>query len=307
MNNIKLKTGLGTSTADTFVQVPTAFISDMAGNAITIIRDGRAQQVLTHTVDTTRPSITSFQIRSNGKVTLKFSESVLTSSFNTSAFVLQNVDMSSMFRLTTDAQLTSNALLTTQLTLTLNQDFVNAQSTGVAITQLTSYMSCSEFAVTDMAGNRVNPISSSDAVLMGPALESYNLDMERRRIDFSFSENVNGNFSAGALTLYDGLSGSNSYTLTDWNFTADPTPSYREKPYFQANSTSTVTAWLSAADVIAIKRNGYLATARSNTYLSVSSAVSWTFNEDLLSVGAPLQVVPIIPSKVRVCEGAFTG
>ncbi|GMH88778.1 hypothetical protein TrST_g6209 [Triparma strigata] len=297
LNELKLKLELVTGVADTYLRFPPEFVRDMAGNAITIIRDGRAQQVSGFTADTTRPSITSFQLKTNGKIILKFSEAVSTTSLNVTAITLQNVDSSLKYPLTAYTLLTGDALLSTKLTLTLGQDFIDAQLMGIATSQLTSYMSSSAYAITDIAGNRVHAIAKNDAVLMGPALERFNLDMDKRKMDFYFSESVKGNFSAEALTLFDSVSGSNSVTLTGWNFTADPTPSPGEKPYLQANSSDHVTAWLSAADITAIKSNGHIGTLRSNTFLSISSVLPFTFNEDTQSVGSPLQIVPIIPSK----------
>ena len=291
LNNVKLKMGMATKKANTYAVISASFVADMASNPVSALIDGKSLLVTSFVPDTTRPFIKSFQIKSNGKIKLKFSESVLTSAFNSSGLVIQTKDYSATHRLTSHTVITTSASLSTELTLTMGQDFLDAQLANVATAQLTSYMSCSEYTITDISGNSLIAIAPQNAVLMGPALESFDLDMNKRFITMRFSEALTGNFTAASITLYSAQAGKYSYTLTDWNFTKSPSD---PKPHMFIPTESTVKAFLSAADVSAIKKRGGLATTADDTYLGLSSSTPLAYNSDQSSVGAPLFVVPIV-------------
>jgi len=146
LNNIKLLTNLGTSIDNSFVSVGSSFISDMNNNDLTPINDGVALQASSFTTDTTRPTVKSFNLLTNGKMKLVFSESMQGTTFNASSFVLQDNSGELQYRLTNDySSISTETVLSTVITLQLASDFVNAQDMGVGISQLTSYLFVNEY------------------------------------------------------------------------------------------------------------------------------------------------------------------
>ncbi|GMH59898.1 hypothetical protein TrRE_jg13421, partial [Triparma retinervis] len=294
LNNIKILTGLATQSSNTYAIITTAFVNDMGANPITQLRDGSSQLVSTYTADTTRPVIQSFQLRTSGKIIVRFSEAVQISSFNSSALVLSDVDQTNSYQLTSFTSVTNTEAIETKITMSLGQDFNDMRTlVGVGLGQLTSYMSCSEYVITDFSGNKVMPIDKANAVLMGPALESFDLDMNNRFIDLRFTEELVGNFSASAITLVGDRTGAHSYTLTDWNHTTHSSEPFQPTVYIKPASTS-VKVFLHPTDVEKLKELGNAATKVENTFITISTSPPLAYNEDTTSVGSPLFVVPII-------------
>jgi len=294
MNGIKLKTGLCTSSSDCYVRFASSFVSDMAANAVTTIADGTAMQVHEHLADSTRPSILSFQLKSNGKMILKFSESMLQSSFNATAFLLHNADGSEQYRLSDLTVITNTELQDSKLTLTLNGDFSEAEKASVAMSQLTSYMSCTQEGFTDVAGNKLSAIALADGLLMGPALEEFTLDMQARNLTLVFSEALSGNVTAGAITFLSDAATSpgHFYTLTAWDQGGWGWKNATDGSY-EVDTKTTVTLPLCDADVLALKKLGFLGVNKESTYISIGTSPPLAYNSDAASVGAPLFVVPI--------------
>ena len=292
LNNIKILTGLATQASDTYAVITSGFVSDMAANPIIALRDGNSQLVSTYTADTTRPVIQSFQLRTSGKIIIRFSEAVKISTFNSSAILLSDVDQTNSYELTSTTSVTNTESIETKITLSLGQDFQHMRLVGVGLGQLTSYMSCSEYVITDFSGNKVVPISKSNAVLMGPALESFDLNMNNRFINLRFTEEVQGNLSASAITFVGDRAGAHPYTLTDWNHTTHPSEPFQPTVYVQPASTS-VKVFLNPADVENLKELGNLATKTENTFITLTTSPPLAYNEDTTSVGSPLFVVPI--------------
>jgi len=292
LNNIKILTGLATQKSDTFAIISTSFVRDMSANLISQLRDGKSQLVSTYTPDTTRPIVQSFQLGTSGKIVIRFSEAVQVSSFNSTAVMISDVDQTNAYTLTSFTSVTATEALSTKLTLSLGQDFIDMQQANVGVGQLTSYMSCSEYVITDFNGNKVMPIAKSNAVLMGPALESFDLDMNNKYITMRFTEELEGNFSASAITFVGGTSGAHSYTLTDWNHTTHSSEPFQPTVYISPAST-TVKVFLHPTDVEKLKEIGNVATKVENTFITLTATPPLAYNEDTTSVGSPLFVVPI--------------
>jgi len=305
LNNIKVLTGLATQVSNTYAVVTGYFVKDMSANAITGLRDGKAQLLSTYTADTTRPIIKSFQLRTNGKIILRFSEAVWSTSFNSSALIISDISQTATYPLTAFTTVTLIESIGTQLTLSLGSDLGFMQGAGVGVSQLTSYLSCSEYVITDFSGNKVVPIPANEAVLMGPALDSFDLNMDKNFITMRFTEDLYGNFTAGAITIISGQSGGFSYTLTDWNHTTHFLEPYQPSLFVKPVS-ATVKAFLHPTDVENLKKIGNVASEKANTYVVLGSSPYLAVNEDTTSVGSPLFVVPITSAKAMQVT-SYTG
>ena len=284
-NAVKLISSVCTSASDCFLTFATTLLTDMAGNGINVVKDGEAVVADGYVDDARGPFITSFQLMKSGNLVLKFSESMLTSSFVPSAFVLQNADGTNAYSLTASTTITATASQSTVITFDLASDFTAAENRGLALDQMTSYMSCSDNGMTDVAGNRLTAISSSNALLMGPALDSFSLDMQSEELTLNFSEELTGNIAAAAITIASEAASTPSHfhTLTAWG----------SGSFAITGNALTATLPLSGADVESLKANGFLAVSAATTYLSIGSSPALAFNSDTESVGAPLFVVPL--------------
>jgi hypothetical protein len=288
LNNIKMIKPLCTTESNCWLRSSSALIKDMSENPNSVIEiaDGGALMAASFVADVTSPALMAFKLETNGKMTLRFTESIDTSTYDGSGLSLQNEDGSASFSLTSTAFVGSSNTLDTVVVIILGSNLASAQSIGVAVTQATSYISSTQFSFQDYSGNYLEPISPIDAMLMGPALLEWSLNMDTGTFDFAFSDPLTGIFDPGALTLYSGQSGTpgadlHSYTLTAWS-TA-----------FTVAADLSVSVAISQTDLDEIKSLGFLASTASNTYLSVNTITPWAFNVEAGVIGTPLSVVVI--------------
>ena len=153
--------------------------------------------------DVTAPSLMEFRFDlDSGQLSLTFTETVLASSVNTTAFSLQSSTTATndtlMYALTGGTILTSNGPL---LTIELSADDLDEIKLipGLAADITSTYLTLTELAVTDAAGNQVEPLTASNAVNVTsfvedttpPELRSFVLDLNNGQLYLNFTEAVN--------------------------------------------------------------------------------------------------------------------
>ena len=208
LDNIKAILDLATNTDNSFVTIDEAAILDTSDNPVVGVAPEEAIAVTDISTDATRPQLLGFNLDINsGSLTISFSETVLPSSVNPSAITVQSMESlelttgneSLYFTLTSleNATSLSNTVLHLQMT---NSDLneVKARS-RLATSEADSFLSLTERAITDVNGNAIVPVSSSNASSVSnytedsspPELMSFNVDLNQGQIVFRFSETVN--------------------------------------------------------------------------------------------------------------------
>lgn len=170
LDKIKALSELATvpSSRDAFVDLIASTILDMQGNSITGL-DGNALEVDSFQQDATRPSFSGFNFNLNTRlVTLTFSETVNTSSFDSEGIRFQNtvnVTSDTVFhRLQTGATIVRQALnvLTFQISSYDANQIKAASQLGTATN--TTYIALRSTTITDMLGLAVNAVRTDAAV-----------------------------------------------------------------------------------------------------------------------------------------------
>ena len=220
LDYIKIQTDLATNVNNTFISADTITVLDMNRNDLTRITAYRPLQVTNFSSDNVRPNLTSFSLDMNtAELTLTFSESVSVSSLSVSHISLQNSEFAAARDTVT---LTSgNYSNTSSFSDSPNQPFLTIQLGSVDLnlikflTQLATYrnntyLRVSQFAITDMNGNRVNEIQNGFAILTtnftqdktNPELTAFSLDMDTGILHLTFSETVNtSSITVESITL----------------------------------------------------------------------------------------------------------
>ena len=202
LNQIKLRRTLATDATDTYINLALGAILDMALPPNP--SDGVVMQVQNFTDDTTRPNLTNFVIDINSSLLiLNFNEPVdrmtldiQQITFQSSSvrfpdpdlyYTLQGGDSNSTDGLTIHIMIDNNDLneIKRRPALFVNQD--------------TSYISVTEFLISDMHTNRLVPIPHTNAqrafeVLTDttrPHVLEFHLDMDASRLHLTFLETVN--------------------------------------------------------------------------------------------------------------------
>ena len=221
LDNIKAILDLATNADNTFITIEEAAILDTSDNPVLALEALEAIAVTGITPDATRPELIGFDLDlDSSSLTITFSETVLPTSVTPSAITVQGLESleltagnrSYFFTLTNLINTTSlsNTVLRLQLS---NSDLNELKARSRLVTsEADSYLSLTERAFTDVFGNPVVPVLSSNASSVSnytedsspPQLMSFNVDLNQGQIVFRFSETVN------ATTLHQP-----SFTLRD--------------------------------------------------------------------------------------------
>ena len=247
---------------------------------IPLFNGSSARPVDQYTTDFTHPSLTASQLNlNNGTITLFFSETVRLSTFNVTQFTLQSSSStpSQSYTLTTTSLTTATDLI--YFTIILSAVDLNRIKflSELAYNKNSTFISLTPLFITDMFGNRIVSIPTSDAVIITefildstpPAVEYFELDLNVGNLTLVFSETVNASsLDVTRITLQNSLlaSATNfvSYSLTDYPL--HPVGSTT----FDIDGTVLVIS-LGSQDLNEIKRLRSLATNRLNTYISYTT------------------------------------
>lgn len=208
LNKIKSNSAVCSQRSDCYLFIAASAFSDLSGNNVAALNNSFL--VSTFIPDLSPPELTSFTIDlGNGQITLSFTEAVSVDSLNPSAISLastngQTVTLGSSF-LSSRQSFDSVLILTVGVTsTTLNQAKQFAASGGINLF-------LSREAVTDTAGNFINPILQSNPLAAAmvipdrrrPSLLSFTPGTpEQRTLTFSFDEYVDPSTWIGtAITL----------------------------------------------------------------------------------------------------------
>lgn len=211
LDNIKLNGELAVDVGTSYLWFKEGFISDMADypNQIERLWDdtsSQPKQASSYTADVTVPVLESFDYdKATGVLELHYSEAMEASSLRGELLRLQG---------TSDGTGNSVDLRggsfhhkdDTTLTYTLSNAKLSAVQalSDVAASQATTYLAAGVGHAQDMAGNNVTSVPRSDAMLLGPALQRFTLDMNTGTLSLFFPEAMDQSaFNLSAITFVD--------------------------------------------------------------------------------------------------------
>lgn len=276
LNEIKMMRDLATSGSNSYISITNLTVADMNANPVRAVPDGEAMRVRNFTEDSTPPVLFTFDLdMDTGRIYFNFSETVDATTFNVTQFILQSAANASMDDLVRTFSLTEPNLLTGDEVVIVHQllyfDLNTVKSIGgLATSPDDTYLYVTEYAIRDMNGNRVEPVSESDAVQVseysrdigGPSLESFSLDMDLGALFMTFSETVNVSTLevTEILLLNDEFNATQRFMLT----TASSSASL-DWPFFVVN--------IRPSDLNVIKRLLRLAVSDDTTFIELSENV----------------------------------
>ena len=263
---IKSEPTLARSLASTFLTAQASVVDDVFDVDILAITDGKALQATTVVADNTAPALSSWELDLDaGTVTLTFSDTVNSTSFNQSAVVLQNAAASPSSTLRLGKGTFVQSGVGRVLTMTVSTAEINqlTASFGLRTAKSTSFIQVDNGVVLDLGGNAVpsttQQVKTHTADTTAPLLSSFSLDMDSGRLAFTFDETVHA--SSLATTQITLQSASNSQSASE---------RYRLKStgtVSTANSTI-ITVDFATTDLDGIKANDALAKNQASTFLS---------------------------------------
>ena len=197
-------TRIATSRDNTFITFPSTLISDMSGNQVVEVINGRGIQVTTFTGDLVRPMLVDFHLDMDlGQLHLTFDETVNASSFDVTQITVQD-DRTNLMNRT--RQLTSESmdilgLDDTVISVQLGDSDLNfikaTEMFGLSTTD--TWIVITEGLVSDMSKNPVVAVPDGRALQAGnftadvtrPFLESYHFDFIVEEMTLHFNEPIN--------------------------------------------------------------------------------------------------------------------
>ena len=269
LNTLKEMTSLMTSEFDTHLTFSYRLITDMNGNRVEEIVNGRGEQVRIFTPDTTPPQLRSFHIdMDNGLLRLTFRETVNGFSLYVPSLTLQNSrnNTANLSRALTSFSMGVNQSFNTIVTIQISKsDLDNIKSIDdFGVSSINTWLIWDYFLLMDMNNFPVVPRYAGGALMADiftpdttpPYLIRFSLDFITEEFTFEFNEPVETSLVAvNQITLQDGLIAKNSYTFTNGSWVA-----YNESKVF--------TIVVSTMDWAYIKMHPSLATSIDDTYIT---------------------------------------
>ncbi|KAL5488649.1 hypothetical protein EMCRGX_G017625 [Ephydatia muelleri] len=293
-NEIKRRQKLAISISTSFLVMTAATIFDMYGNALVPIADGVAIMVGLYIPDTTPPVLVSWSMDMNvGSFVLTFDETVNATTLNLTDLTLQD----GTFRLLNNYTLTGGFFTVNDSTIIPVNITQPPIGTGISdLNELKRLTICRRMedcfilhlnaTVYDMRHNPIQLRSNGQGLEVSgyipdtnrPKLLSFETDLTKETLTFSFNETVNAsslNFSAFALQ--DFFHATFSYTLTHG---------------LVSSNAPVVTLTFSWDDLNAIKRITEIFTSQQNSWI--------TFTE------YAIQDMAFLPNKVIPCPDVIS-
>ena len=277
-NAIKRFRDIATSRTNTFLSLTSNAVQDPVGNRVVAITDNNARQVATFMEDNIQPRLQSFGLNLDQRLLmLTFDETVDVSTFSITRVTLQDRQTRPTQSVTLGALSTIGSPDGTNVIIRLSDDDFNLLTSTfpLATMETNTFISFEAGTVDDTNGNPSIEILPSSAMQITshvednvrPSLDSFDLDLDNGVLTLVFNESVNiTSFDMTQLTLQSDRSGpSSTYTIIGG------VPTQR--------LSTTIDLSLLVSDLNAIKALPGLASLRSNTYLSITSATIKDMND----------------------------
>lgn len=270
-NNVKSRELLATERNSTYISIARALVEDPANNPSGVIPTDSGLLADVYTVDTSRPRLLSFDVNIDTKtITLRFSETVNTSSLDTSQITVQNAAQQPTESYAFQQSLTVSPFGPT-IELLVNRTDKNAikQFENLFTSRNDSFISLTAQTLVDMAGNAIVAIPTNDALQATvhdfdqtpPYLVGWDIDLDSGILSLEFDETVNvTSLQTSQIVIQDA--------------TANATISYALRAAF-TNDTSRALLRISlpSLDLDEVKRLRLCVASEINCYLSFASAL----------------------------------
>ena len=289
LNELKRLTRIATSRENTYITITPELISDMSGNRVVEIINGRGLQVSSFFEDIIPPILNEFHLdMDEGELHLTFSETVNANSFDVTQITLQDGRTDLMNRTRQLTQESYDILGTddTVISIRLSNDDLNSiKATEMfGLSTVDTWIVITDELVMDMNMNPVVAIPDGDALRAAnytpdttqPMLLTYHFDFIVEEMTLNFTEPVNVSMiNYTSITIQDGLDPDDFYTLTGGTARA-------------ADFSLTIVISFNDVDIDFFKMHPSLTTSVNDTYLIFTSDAFY----DLATVPNP--VIPIL-------------
>ena len=289
LNELKRLTGIATSRENTYITITPKLVSDMSGNQVVEIINGRGLQVSSFFEDIIPPVLNEFHLdMDEGELHLTFSETVNANSFDVSQITLQDgkTDLMNRTRQLTRESYDILGTDDTVISIRLSDDDLNSikatEMFGLSVVD--TWIVITDELVMDMNMNPVVAIPDGAALQAAnytpdttrPMLVTYHFDFIVEEMTLHFSEPVNVSMiNYISLTIQDGLDADDFYTLTGGTARA-------------TDFSLTIMISFNEIDIDFFKMHPSLTTSVNDTYLTFTSDAFY----DLATVPNP--VIPIL-------------
>ena len=293
VNNIKRDLNLAVSNDTTYLDLTEYAIQDMNNNSINY---SAPMQVSFYQPDTIDPVLVSFDLNMNENLlVLTFNETIRVPTLNVTGITIQDYNYTVFRELQDGIPLNMDDPILQIRLLPMDSNYIKT-FVNLATDSSNTYISLSDFTITDMAGNLLTAIGSSSPQRVNiftndttsPNLVSYELDLTTEEIRFVFDETVNINsLDTGVIYILNSTDEmALSYKLTGGIVSPN------------ANSTQ-INLTLTTADLNEIKKYDDLATNESNTLITFSEALLVDMNDNNVTPEFLEEVLQFIPDLVR--------
>ena len=271
LNEIKKLVNLASSASTTFLSVAYESILDLNNNPLELVSPVSALPVREFTEDETDPVFVSFDLDLTSEtLTITFSETVNTSTFNISDILLHSSPYNYLvsYRLSLESALSSGQMDSTVYSVELSLLDLNEikRLTGLAYSQNFTYLTLTRFAVIDMAGNPLSAVSGEKVLnfisdTINPVLLNFNVDMNSGVLTLFFSETVN----ASTLQIQ-------SLTLQNARNASYPTLLLSIPSSSSSDNSDVLTVLLSLGELNALKAAVYMYNFANDSFLLAANA-----------------------------------
>jgi hypothetical protein len=244
---LKTFSGFAKTVDNTYLRLLPDFAKDVFGNGNVEVLDGFAQQPTRFIPDTTAPQLLSFLVNNEQQLSLFFDEPVDYRTNVVREYYLQDLYSAptKSFPLILSKVFRSNPVHT-QLDLEISRDlkFIVSGQTDVLVKQSRTFLRVSSDAIRDFSGNMLHPRTRDNAIQLGPAVITWDLDMNTGIVELTFNEAVDSSFSLVGFTVQDSYS-NNANNLV-----------FTTARQFTTTAGSTVRVQLNPHDLNALKTSG---------------------------------------------------
>ncbi len=289
LNAIKADEALATNEGNTYLSLNEGVYLGTLGYPVSATPDGSAQPVSLYTADNTSPEIVSFDLlgmpQENVSLAILFSETVNPSSLSFEGItLLASLNSSTYYQLTGGSVTIQNSphieiFLELSDVATIREAFYPLGSSPNA-----TYLSASDFTISDTAGNFLIPIPSDSALqaaavtadFVPPTIDVFSLDMNTGILSITFSEEIEPpSLNLSQIFLHD-VSGGQVVGVSTGTISTVP-------------STSTVDIILSDSNLDSLKIAPNLASVSNDTFLTaqgeyVADMVGNTARQNVISL-----------------------
>ena len=269
---IKLNEQVATDVSSTFLTVEAFSIEDMAGNLMGLMANVHATVFVP---DETRPQLTNFTLDMiQGVLELTFDDAMLASSFDSTAFRVQDTIRATNNRYRTLASSYTSSSTGYEISVQLSdEDFFSIKNVfGLARSRATTWLTMQAFAIDDLEGIDVLAITDGKAIQASnyvvddvpPQLLSFILNLNKGLLNLTFDDFMN------ATTLFvDTIVIQNDTAVSHSEAMLQLTGGVVTR----SEDGRTLSITLTERDLNVLKNLQYLATTSNDTFLTIPAGV----------------------------------